>query len=136
MKASRGLNEVGLSSWMKKLSPCRPERLRIQLVTVVPTLLPMMMPMAWCSSMMPLLTKPTTITVVALEDWITAVTPRPRKKPLIGLSVSLLRIFCSLPPACFSRALPMMSMPNRNRARPPRSEKTLKIVICAFLTFN
>ena len=38
--------------------------------------------------------------------------------------------------ACFSRALPMMSMPNRNRARPPRSEKTLKIVICAFLTFN
>ena len=46
MKASRGLNEVGLSSWMKKLSPCRPERLRIQLVTVVPTLLPIMMPMA------------------------------------------------------------------------------------------
>ena len=136
MKASRGLNEVGLSSWMKKLSPCRPERLRIQLVTVVPTLLPMMMPMAWCSSMMPLLTKPTTITVVALEDWITAVTPRPRKKPLSGLSVSLLRIFCSWPPACFSRALPMMSMPNRNRARPPRSEKTLKIVICAFLTFH
>ena len=31
---------------------------------------------------MPLLTKPTTITVVALELWITAVTHRPRKKPL------------------------------------------------------
>ena len=30
--------------------------------------LPMITPMAWCSSMMPLLTKPTTITVVALED--------------------------------------------------------------------
>ncbi len=26
---------------MRRLSPCRPERLRIQLVTVVPTLLPM-----------------------------------------------------------------------------------------------
>ena len=32
--------------------------------------------------MMPLLTKPTTITVVALELWITAVTHRPRKKAL------------------------------------------------------
>jgi hypothetical protein len=69
------------------------------------------------------------MTVVALELWITAVTHRPRKKPLRGLSVSLLRIFCSWPPACFSSALPMMSMPNRNRARPPSREKTLKMVI-------
>ena len=68
INASTGLNEVGLSIWMSRLSPCRPERLKIQLVTVVPTLLPMITPMAWCSSMMPLLTKPTTITVVALED--------------------------------------------------------------------
>ena len=44
-----------------------PVRLSSQLVTVVPTLLPMMMPTAWCSCMMPLLTKPTTITVVAEE---------------------------------------------------------------------
>ena len=28
----------------------------------------------------------------------------------------------------------MMSMPNRNRARPPSREKTLKIVIRIFLT--
>ena len=70
----------------------------------------------------------------ALELWITAVTHRPRKKPLRGLSVSLLRIFCSWPPACFSSALPMMSIPNKNRDRPPSSEKTLKMVISVFLT--
>ena len=46
INASTGLKEVGLSSWMNRLSPCKPERLRIQLVTVVPTLLPMITPMA------------------------------------------------------------------------------------------
>ena len=116
INASTGLKEVGLSSWMNRLSPCKPERLKIQLVTVVP--------------------KPTTITVVALELWMTAVTHRPRKKPLRGLSVSLLRIFCSWPPACFSSALPMMSIPNKNRARPPSSGKTLKMVISVFLTLS
>ena len=46
MKARIGLKEVGFSIVIQKPSPCKPERLRIQLVTVVPTLLPMMMPMA------------------------------------------------------------------------------------------
>ena len=46
MKARMGLKEVGLSIWIQMLSPCRPERLSSQLVTVVPTLLPIMMPMA------------------------------------------------------------------------------------------
>ena len=35
-----------VTSWMNRLSPCKPERLKIQLVTVVPTLLPMITPMA------------------------------------------------------------------------------------------
>ena len=51
--------------------------------------------------MMPLLTKPTTMTVVALELWMMAVTHRPRKNPLRGLSVSLLRIFCRWPAGLF-----------------------------------
>ena len=110
-KASSGLKVEGLSSWIRRLSPSRPVRLRIQLVTVVPTLLPMMMPMAWCSSMMPLLTKPTTITVVALELWITAVTASPSRNPLKGFSVRRARIFCSRLPACRSRDLPIRSMP-------------------------
>ena len=73
INASKGLKEVGLSILISTLSPCRPERLRIQLVTVVPTLLPMITPMAWCSSMMPLLTKPTTMTHLAEDDRITEV---------------------------------------------------------------
>ena len=35
-----------VNSGIRKLSPCRPERLRIQLVTVGPTLRPMITPMA------------------------------------------------------------------------------------------
>ena len=37
---------------------------------------------------MPELTKPTTITDVADEDWITAVTPVPSRIPLIGVLLS------------------------------------------------
>ena len=44
------------------------------------------------------------------------------------------KIFCKCPPACFSRALPMMSMPNRNKARPPSREKTLNRVMFLLLT--
>ena len=113
MKASSGLKVEGLSSWISRLSPSMPVRLSSQLVTVVPTLLPMMMPMAWCSCMMPLLTKPkpTTMTVVALELWMTAVTARPSRKPLKGFSVRRLRIFCRRLPACRSSDLPIRSMP-------------------------
>ena len=80
---------------------------------------PKMTPMACRRAMMPLLTKPTTMTVVALELWMTAVTAKPSKSPMKRLLVRVLRIFCNLPPACCSRAFPMRSMPNRNRARPP-----------------
>ena len=102
---------------------------RSQLVAVVPMLLPMIMPTAWCSPIMPLFTKPTTITVVAEEDWITAVTTRPIKRPFTGWSVRRLKIVCSLPPACRSSALPITSMPNKNMARPPSSAVMVKILI-------
>ena len=81
MRARIGVNDVGLSSWMKKLPPSKPVRLRIQAVTVVPTLAPMMTPMAWRRESRPEFTKPTTMTVVAEELWMTAVTPRPVRKP-------------------------------------------------------
>ena len=61
--------------------------------------------------MMPELTKPTTMTVVAEEDWITAVTTTPSKKPFRRLEVSLVRMDLSRLPAHFSRADPMMLMP-------------------------
>ena len=41
-----------------------------------------MMPTACVSFMMPEFTKPTTMTVVAEDDWITAVTPAPKRTAL------------------------------------------------------
>ena len=65
--AITGVNEVGLSSWTIKEVPCSPVKLRIHAVAVVPMFAPMMMPTAWLSVMIPPLTKPTVITVVAEE---------------------------------------------------------------------
>ena len=65
---SSGARVVGLNSCTSRPSPSRPLRDRIQAVTVVPTLLPMMTPTACFRVRMPELTKPTTITVVAEED--------------------------------------------------------------------
>ncbi len=67
----------GFKSCITKLPLSMPVRLKIHDVIVVPTLAPIMIPMAWDSFIIPELTNPTTITVVAEEDWITAVTPAP-----------------------------------------------------------
>ena len=68
---------------------------------------------------MPELTKPTTITVVADEDWITAVTPAPSNTAFIGLEVSFSNILSSLPPDAFESPSPMISIPYKKSARPP-----------------
>ena len=65
--ANIGVKEEGLNICTKRLLPSIPERLRIQAVTVVPILAPMITPMDWRSVIKPELTKPTTITVVAEE---------------------------------------------------------------------
>ena len=102
-RARMGVKEVGLSICMKKLPPSMPARDRIHAVTVVPTLAPMITPMAWRRESRPELTKPTTITVVAEEDWMTAVTSIPVRKPKILLEVILPSSIFRLPPANFSR---------------------------------
>ena len=66
---------------MKKLPLEIPARLRIQAVTVVPMLAPIIIWMACRRVISPELTKPTTITVVAEELCITAVTTRPVSNP-------------------------------------------------------
>ncbi len=50
-------------------------------VAVVPTLLPMMTPMACLRVSRPALTNPITMTVVAELDWMNAVTTAPTTKP-------------------------------------------------------
>ncbi len=52
-------------------------------VTVVPMLAPIMTPAAWYRFIIPAFTKLTAITVVALEDWITAQNRIPTRVPMI-----------------------------------------------------
>ena len=68
INASTGEKEDGFSRLTKKLPLSIPARLSSQDVTVVPILAPMMTPTAWDSCIIPELTKPTIITVVADED--------------------------------------------------------------------
>jgi hypothetical protein len=82
----------------------------------------------------PEFTKPTTMTVVAEELCITAVTPRPRRKPDIFLLVILPRMVLSLLPARFSSASPMSFMPKRKRLRPPMRVRKSNMFICRSLT--
>ena len=67
-RATRGAKFSGLSSWSQKELLSIPERDKIQAVSVVPTLEPIMTPMVCPSSIMPELTSPTSITVTAPED--------------------------------------------------------------------
>jgi hypothetical protein len=55
----------------------------------VPIMEPRIMPIDWLNFIIPELTKPTTIAEVAEDDWITAVTPVPRRMPFHGVLVSL-----------------------------------------------
>ena len=65
--------------------PDTPDRQIIHPVMLVPMTAPMITAIAWRSFIMAEFTKPTTITLVADEDWITAVTPVPSKMPLNGV---------------------------------------------------
>ena len=79
-----GENDVGFNILINKLSLSIPARLNIHEVMVVPMLAPIIMPIACLNFIIPELTKPTTITVVADDDCITAVTPAPKRTAFIG----------------------------------------------------
>ena len=88
-------------------------------VTVVPILAPMITPVACAKSIMPAFKKPISITVVADDDWITAVTSTPSKKPLNLFRVSFSRrTFILLPATWFNPSL-IWRIPKRNRPSPP-----------------
>ena len=70
-------------------------------VRVVPILEPMMMPMVCPISMTPEFTRPTSMTVIAEEDWMAMVMPAPSSRTLMGLEVMRLSNRSSLPPAIF-----------------------------------
>ena len=126
MMARMGIQASGLSHSVQATAsapPSIPLSAVSHAVTAVPTFAPRMTLMAWPSSMVPELTKPTTMTVVADEDWMMAVTPRPKRKPLNLLEVRLPRMVLSLRPALFFSASPIRSIPKRNSARPHTRDK-------------
>ena len=135
--ARTGENEDGLQSFKIRLSPSRETRLMNHAVTVVPIFEPMMMPTAWESLSIPEFTRPTTMTVVDDDDWITAVTRRPTSTPLMGLFVSFSRTLSKRLPESFSRLEPMTFIPQRNIARPLSIvKKSKKSIIRKHLFFH
>ncbi len=70
-------------------------------VTVVPMFAPIMIPTAWFKFIKPALTKPTTITVVALLLCITPVTKVPTNTPINLFLVKAANISFILLPAAF-----------------------------------
>ena len=124
-----GVKEVGLRRRIRTLEPSMSPRLKSHAVTVVPTFAPIITLIDWRSVISPEFTKPTTITVVAEELWITAVTPRPVRKPAMGFPVILSSRERSFPPARRSSACPIRLMPKRNSARPPSIVSVSKMSI-------
>ena len=127
--ASTGVNDDGFSSCRNRLSPLMPDSDSSHAVTVVPMFAPMITGIDCRRLRSPELTKPTTMTVVADDDWITAVTARPVSRPENRPLVSFARMAFSESPARFSSAVPITLMPNRNRLSEPSMVKKSKIVI-------
>lgn len=118
-KAKIGVKFSGWKNFTMKLSPLRPDKDKIQAVMVVPMLAPMMTGTAWVSWTTPELTKATTMTVTADEDWITAVTPVPKTTALNFDEVKRVNNCSRRPLERLAKPSPKICIPNRNRHKPP-----------------
>ena len=83
------------------MSTVKPRMEISQAVTVVPMFAPIITPMAFARDSRPAFTKLTTITVVALEDCMTAVIPSPVRTCFRGVDVIEARNDLNLSPAAF-----------------------------------
>ena len=128
-KATMGRKVLGLGMVSTQPEPEMSLRRMSWPVTVVPMLAPMMTPMAWDRVKMPLFTRPMQMTVVPALDWMSPVRMAPSRTAFQTLLVSRWSTASILPPASFSRPVPMMDMPYKNRAMPPARLMTLKMVI-------
>ena len=84
-----------------EMSAVNPSMEMSQAVTVVPMFAPIITPIAFARESSPAFTKLTTITVVALEDWIMAVMQSPVSTCLNGVDVIDARNDLNLSPAAF-----------------------------------
>ena len=79
---------VVLKSWIQPLPPPTLESVTIQPVMLLPRIEPRMTLTACENCISPEFTKPTHMTLAALEDWMTAVTSVPSRMPRKRLLVS------------------------------------------------
>ena len=103
--------------------PSTNESETIQPVTLLPRIEPRMMLAACRSVIMPLEMKPMAMMLVAVEDWITAVTAAPSAMPLTGWLVRRYKTASSLPPATWFRPSPISMTPYRNSTRPQSRDR-------------
>lgn len=113
-----------------------PTRAMIHAVIVVPILAPMIIPADSFSDKRPALTRLTTITVNADEDWIPAVILNPVKMLLNLLEVIDERIFRNRLPDTFCRASLISFMPKRKTPRDPTIVSSCQITFTAFRKSN
>ncbi|MHB9293657.1 hypothetical protein Holit_02784 [Hollandina sp. SP2] len=113
----------------------KPTREMIHPVIVVPILAPMMTPIAWVRVSSPALTKETTITVVAEDDWIIAVTIKPVNTAVTLFPVMKPRTCWNRDPAvCWMPSL-ITFMPYRNSPRLPMIRNILSRYFMAEASF-
>ena len=104
-----------MSEGLQKAAGDRLNSAMTQAVNVVPTLAPMITAMDCVRVIRPALTKLTTITVDADEDWINAVIRKPVMVPVRRLRVMAPRMFRRRSPAAFCRPSLITFIPYRNK---------------------
>src|SRR6056297_2559731 len=105
------------------ISTLKPNSDISQAVTVVPILAPIITPIDSDKANNPALTKLTTITVVAEDDWIRVVIKKPVKTPFTGFEVILAKILRILSPATFCSASLISFIPYKKKPKEPMSVK-------------
>lgn len=100
--------------------------------TVVPICAPIIIGRAFLRSINPAVISPTTITVVAEEDWIAIVTSTPTSNPLSGWSVAFPIIVFSLDPARDLSDELIKVSPYRKIPSPPIIIKRTAITVVSF----
>lgn len=106
-----------------EMSTLKPKVEIIQAVTVVPIFAPIITPIDCSNVNKPAFTKLTTMTVVAEDDWISAVINMPVNTPVTRFVVIAVRIFLSLSPANFCKPSLIIFIPYRNKAKDPSNFK-------------
>ena len=121
---------ASVDGWKKRRTDAsealRSSRRMICPVTVVPTFAPTIIPSDCRRDRMPAPTRPDVITMVAVDDWISAVTAIPSTKALSALSVTFSMTLFSVSEEFSFRESPIRRMPYRNMARPPSRDRISK----------